>query len=488
MDISAKGNTMDRENITRLPFLKSALTLENPFIDIEGVTQWLKRRREEVSVKIEKIRFPEMEQWYFDSMNGNLKHKSGKFFSIDGLHVKTNWGRVSEWSQPIINQPEIGFLGIIAREIDGILYFLMQAKIEPGNINYVQLSPTLQATKSNYTQVHKGRKPLYLDYFLDGSNYRVLVDQLQSEQGGRFYRKRNRNMIVLVDKDEDIPVYDDFAWLTLGQIKKLMRIDNTVNMDTRTVISAIPFGEYRLDVIDFFNIMNDSRVGFDKFKQGMLTSSLISGKSLSDFDRILSWLAQMKTKYELDVEKVPLRDVRNWITTEYNIHHEDNRYFRILPVSVEINNREVTHWTQPLLEPAQEGLIAFIVKKIGNVYHFLVQAKVECGNLDVLEFAPTVQCLTGNYRDTKKGALPFLDDVLNANPHQVKFDTLQSEEGGRFYREQNRNLIVEADDGFNEILPENYIWMTLAQLKTFLRFNNYLNIQARSLISAIDFI
>jgi oxidase EvaA len=78
--------------------------------------------------------------------------------------------------------------------------------------------------------------------------------------------------------------------------------------------------------------------------------------------------------------------------------------------------------------------------------------------------------------------------VLNAKAHQIKFDTFQSEEGGRFFREQNRNLIIEADDDFDKEVPENYIWMTLGQLKLFLKFNNYLNIQARSLISAIDFI
>ena len=155
---------------------------------------------------------------------------------------------------------------------------------------------------------------------------------------------------------------------------------------------------------------------------------------------------------------------------------------------VKIDNREVTQWTQPLMEPAQEGLIVFIVKKFNDVYHFLVQAKVECGNLDILEIAPTVQCLTGNYRDTQKGTLPFLEYVLNVKPHQIKFDTFQSEEGGRFFQEQNRNLIIEAEDDFDKEVPENYIWMTLGQLKLFLKFNNYLNIQARSLISAIDFI
>jgi oxidase EvaA len=76
---------------------------------------------------------------------------------------------------------------------------------------------------------------------------------------------------------------------------------------------------------------------------------------------------------------------------------------------------------------------------------------------------------------------------LSANKDQIIFDTLQSEEGGRFYKEQNRNMLVLAGDEISEELPENYIWMTLNQLYTFLKFNNYLNIQARSLIAAISF-
>jgi oxidase EvaA len=117
-----------------------------------------------------------------------------------------------------------------------------------------------------------------------------------------------------------------------------------------------------------------------------------------------------------------------------------------------------------------------------------VQAKLESGNFDILELAPTVQCLTGNYRNTGSENLPFLEYVLSAKDAQIVSDTLQSEEGGRFYREQNRNLIIEANGNFPEQLPPNYMWMTLHQLKTFIRFNNYLNIQSRSLLSAISFI
>jgi oxidase EvaA len=49
-------------------------------------------------------------------------------------------------------------------------------------------------------------------------------------------------------------------------------------------------------------------------------------------------------------------------------------------------------------------------------------------------------------------------------------------------------MIVVAGDEISEILPENYIWMTLNQLNEFIKFNNYLNIQARSLIAAVSFI
>lgn len=68
---------------------------------------------------------------------------------------------------------------------------------------------------------------------------------------------------------------------------------------------------------------------------------------------------------------------------------------------VEIGNREVISWDQPMVRSAQEGLMGFIVKKIDGIYHFLVQAKLESGNFDVVEMAPTVQCLTGNYRKGK---------------------------------------------------------------------------------------
>ena len=117
-----------------------------------------------------------------------------------------------------------------------------------------------------------------------------------------------------------------------------------------------------------------------------------------------------------------------------------------------------------------------------------MQAKLESGNFDVVEMAPTVQCLTGNYRKGENEyTIPYLETILDAPKDKVWYSSYQSEEGGRFFQEQNLNIIVEVGDEFPVEVDENYCWMTLNQMLSFVTYNNYLNIAARSLLSAISF-
>lgn len=468
-------------------FFRSAASVSDALHPTEFIEAWLREKNLSVSVMVEQIPLHALKQWETETGTGNIRHKSGKFFSIEGVRVQTNAGLVARWEQPIINQPEIGILGILTKKINGVLHLLMQAKIEPGNINTVQLSPTLQATRSNYMRVHQGKTPLFLEYFNGEKRVEVLLDQLQSEQGARFLRKRNRNIIVEVEQDALTTIPDHFIWVTLGQLKELICKNNLVNMDTRTVISGIPFtigatiqgAEQPSDSI----IESTSRAGLL-----MLNSLLCTAPPLHDLTGLISWITRLKIRYELNAEQIPLNSVNGW---HYNgaswVHHLD-RYFSVIGVNVSIGNREVISWDQPMIKPAQEGVIAFIVKEIHGILHFLVQAKVEVGNFDILELAPTVQCLTGNYREgVNEYSVPFISDIMNAPSERVWYSAWQSEEGGRFYREQNLNRIVEADDDFPEEVPENYCWMTLNQLMNFIQYNNYLNIAARSLIAAIRF-
>lgn len=463
-------------------FLQSVLFDSEQCQSLESVLTWLQSKRQAVQVTVRQIPITEMEQWAYDDVEGMIRHASGKFFSIDGVRIHTNYGLKHTWDQPLINQPEIGFLGILTQVRNGVLHFLLQAKIEPGNINVVQLSPTLQATKSNYTRVHKGKTPLFLEYFNGEKKVRVLIDQLQSEQGSRFFKKRNRNIIIEVPEDEKLAIPDNFIWLTLRQLKELMSVDNVVNMDTRTVISAIGFGEYG-NVTSLRQCIPPSASHMDAEQ---IYSLIGDCPPMLSIEKILSWMTNLKSKYELSVERIPLKEVQEWSFDGNSVYNLSKKYFTVIGTHVEIDNREVTTWDQPMIKPAQEGLIGFIIKKINGTYHFLVQAKVEVGCFDVAEIAPTVQCLTGNYRKNQNEyTVPFIEYFLNTSGFRVIHKTMQSEEGGRFFKEQNLNMIIEAPDNFPIDVPENYCWMTFPQLLLFMRFNNYLNIATRNLLALL---
>lgn len=219
-----------------------------------------------------------------------------------------------------------------------------------------------------------------------------------------------------------------------------------------------------------------------------LYSVLSSDNHLHELQDIIQWMTSLKFKYELGVNSIGISKMKYWVYDGNVLRHEDNKYFDVIGVRVEIGNREVISWDQPMVRSAQEGLMGFIVKKINGIYHFLVQAKLEAGNFDIVEMAPTVQCLTGNYRKGKNEyTIPYLEQVLNAPNENIWYSSYQSEEGGRFFQEQNFNIIVEVGDEFPIEVEENYCWMTLNQMLSFVTYNNYLNIAARSLLSAVSF-
>jgi dTDP-4-dehydro-6-deoxy-alpha-D-glucopyranose 2,3-dehydratase len=442
---------------------------------VKETLRWLADRQDTHRFEVTRIPFDELDAWSFQPGTGNLVHRSGRFFTIEGLRVRTDYGRVTEWDQPIIHQPEIGILGVVVKEIDGVLHCLMQAKMEPGNINLIQLSPTVQATRSNFTRVHRGAGTRYLEYFTEPERATVLVDVLQSEQGSWFFAKRNRNIVVEVT--EDVPPHEDFRWMTIGEIQQLLRVDNVMNMDARTVLSCIPFARPTAAPPS----------GPDAAFNAALRRSMSSGGSaLHPMGAVLSWFTGCTSRYGVRADRIPLAQVRGWHRTRTAISHVDGRNFTIIGTRVEAANREVVHWTQPLLSPCGPGVSAFLVRSLGGVLHVLVHARPEAGHLHGVELAPTVQCIPDNYRGLPPEHRPrYLDYVEQAPAGRVRFDTVLSEEGGRFYHAEVRYMIVEVEDDFPVVEPEGYRWLTVDQITQLLRHSHYLNVQARSLVACL---
>ncbi|MGC3001259.1 NDP-hexose 2,3-dehydratase family protein [Streptomyces sp. G35A] len=430
----------------------SAAAVDGGVLTNAGVAAWLEDRRRAQAQRVERIPFAELDGWVFDDLTGDLRHRSGRFFSVHGLRVSSDFGPVPAWEQPIINQPEIGILGIALRDFDGIPHLLMQAKSEPGNVNGVQLSPTVQATKSNYMRVHGGSHVPYLECFRRPEQWSVVTDVLQSEQGSWFLRKRNRNMIITVGPD--VEAGEDFAWLTLGQVNALLHEENLVNMDARTVLSCLP--DWRAHAVEAVHADADIR----------------------------SWITRRRAEHEVRVTPIGLAETSDWNVGATEVAHERGQHFSIVAVDVASARREVRAWTQPLLEPHGTGLAALFVRRPGGVPHVLLRARAEPGFVSVVELGPTLQCAPENYAHLPPGLRPaYLDEVLARRAGAV-YDVRLSEEGGRFLHGQTHYIIIEVDDDL-PVASDEFRWVSLRQVDELLRYDHHLNVQARTLIAAL---
>ncbi|MEU7577811.1 NDP-hexose 2,3-dehydratase family protein [Streptomyces sp. NPDC041068] len=460
--------------------------VEHAVTSLRDFYAWLTSYRDTEQSKVRRIPFTELKAWRFEGSTGNLVHDSGRFFSVQGLRVRDAPGSVPSWEQPVISQPEVGVLGILVKEFNGIPHCLMQAKMEPGNHNGVQLSPTVQATRSNYTRVHGGRPVPYLDYFRNASGHRVLADVLQSEQGSWFHRKRNRNIVV--ETTEDVELLDGFYWLSAGQLHALLAVDDLVNMDARTVMSCLPLTDPALPNLRPPD--GDPRslypVDVDTIRTSLTRSLDPAHGALHSPGSLRNWFTGARADFEGEATLVGLGSIRGWHRTEDRISHESGLFFDVMAVDVETGSREIGGWTQPMIEARGQGVTAFLVQRIDGVLHVLVRAKHEPGFMDAVELAPTVQCTPENYTVLPaEAAPPFLDEVLSAPAEAIRFDTVLSEEGGRFFHTRSRHVIVEISPERELQEPDDFRWLTAHQLSGLVQHSNYLNIQARSLLACL---
>jgi oxidase EvaA len=377
----------------------------------------------------------ELDNWGFDE-NGNYGHISRKFFSIKGV-------RFQDMEFPIIDQPEIGILGVLSTYFDGVLHFLVQLKDEPGNELRHQLSPTVQATKSNYTTVHGGKVPYYLDYFLNENNSRILFDQYLSEQGFRYYKKRNRNMIVLVHNQ--IEVKPGFFWLTLGQIYELFAQPLFINACLRSVLSMLPKSVF----------MND----FDNYSFNILNSKLIRRKENFDFNSTL----------------VDLSILKGWgLQYDGIFKSHESKYFSLVGLQIIGNSREVSKWCQPLLKESGSGQYGLILGDIDGKLCCFWKFVSEPGLFDKVELGPTWIIRSG---ESTKSAL--LDEFITKGKELQSI--LMPEEGGRFYHSNFFHTIIHIGEVSSDALGDEFIALDADQTFFSNTILSNLNIEARSL-------
>ena len=444
------------------------ITSETPLHSMTELTDWIKERNDRLDVRVDRISLEECTPWFLDEKDGCIRNENNSFFQIRGIRQYEDDRIIAE--QPIIIQDEIGFLGIITCRIGDTWHYLMQAKIEPGNVNVVQISPTLQATKSNFTGKHGGRIPEYLDSFMHMEPRDIIVDQIQSEQSSRFLKKRNRNVILKVNEvlKEDVA----HRWMTLRQIKDLMQQDNLVNMDTRTVLSCIPY----------VLMGQDSDVPFKNKSYFYKTAWSMNRRTIAE---LYHGMNDYKMLRYVRRELTGLNELDGWGFTGNEFACESEYPFKVIFCDIAIEGREVSHWRQPLFASNGKATFGLLCCDDDGVMKFLVKIRPEPGCFDGIEIGPTIQ---KEYTD-KEPADPveeYFFKRLMTGENDIIIDRILSEEGGRFYQEENRNVIIITQKDELKEIPEGYTWSDYGTLNILTQINNCLNIQLRNLLSLLE--
>ena len=413
----------------------------------KNISNWLNHQKKKQFLSVEKKDLFKLIKWVYNKRE--IYHESKKFFKITGIRIKTNFYNKKNWDQPIIVQNEIGILGIIKNVRTN--KYLLQAKVEPGNINKIQISPTVQATKSNYSRIHGGKKIPFLEYFKK-KNKNL---SLQTEQAFRYYNKKNSNIIAYVSKKFDLD--ERFRWFSKIEIYNLLKEKNFINMDTLSVFSSF---------------IKKKKVDFP----------------LNNKKEIIDWKNSLNKKYYLKNKIINLNSIKNWNLTKKKIFHQTNNYFSVIGIKVKTNKREITEWNQPIIMGSKMAFVGYLIKKFRNTNHYLCRYILKPGSK-----VGTLTCTvnTSKLRNYKKNKdlTSFQKNLISKyfiNSKNIIYNNILSDEGGRFYHSQIKYMACKLNKYQSIKLPDRYIWLSQNQIIDLIN-KQKIDIEARLLFGIINF-
>ena len=423
----------------------------------EWLHEWFEQTKAASAFHITDTTLDASEHWGLS--DGAIRHDSGRFFSVVGVSWTAPEG--ASVSQPMFKQEEEGTLGFLLRKGGTCNELLAYAKIEPGNVNTLQLAPTCQATRSNISRAHGGEPPPFADVF-ERTNHRFLYDVPQSEQGTRFFGKRNRNVLASAWRVLTPP--PTHRWLAVEELLDLLEVDFTINTDARSVLVCCPWETLV------------GRTPFSRYGSGFGSELARSARENGDE----AWLAQLREQIARERVKtaqpatIDLHDLAGWRIKESGVEPESAGPFRVFQIKVDVRGREVSSWDQPIISSASDGSIDLVCGRSAGVLRFLLRPYAEPGLLNLVQLGPTVEEEPGGVKE---------ENPINIDGALLRVECRQSEEGGRFFHDSNRFRIVDVGEACEP--PDGWHWFTLAQVRRLLDEGGWLTNEARSVLALL---
>jgi oxidase EvaA len=187
-------------------------------------------------------------------------------------------------------------------------------------------------------------------------------------------------------------------------------------------------------------------------------------------DAIGAWFSSLLDEARCRVESIPLAESAEWHDDGGAIVHRSGGFFRV--VGLECDG----HAAAIFIEQRTVGTLGFLIR--GG--ELLVHAKIEPGNVGLVQLAPTCQATDSNARRIHGGAAPPFIDAFPRGAANALYDVDQSEQGTRFLGKCNRNVLVAAPADVP--LPATHRWMDVDEVLELARHDYVVNTDARSVL------
>lgn len=215
----------------------------------------------------------------------------------------------------------------------------------------------------------------------------------------------------------------------------------------------------------------------EKFKDEMMR---LKNSENQEIKPILKWFHERQKKVKSSSRIINLNNCEGWsFDRNSNLQHKSGQFFKVKGVeTMGAADREVKSWTQPILTQKHGGVLAFICRqteKYGT--EFLIEAKIEPGDDSKLKISPSFQATQSNMNRAHGGSLPqFYDIVIKQKGVELIYFTIHNEEGARFWKKSNWNVIVRLKNPNDKrIKGKNYKWASYSQIKKLSLKNRLVN-------------
>ena len=230
IDFAMEGNILHADTRSILFFVFFRELIKQKFIEIGNDDL------NKLFSKFSLFAFKNQSPWIFKKMKDICVYRNGKIYLDDkkeyfdkryilGVSVKSNAREISIWDQPLLSIESKSIYLFISKK-GGEYYLLVSIGLAPGLFTEFEILPSFV---ENYSELKN------FDYSKLMGKTKELHTSWQTEEGGRFYKRRNLNKIIYCEEMNSFKNEPNLFWIKLNEFYKFSFNTNFVSMELRSI-------------------------------------------------------------------------------------------------------------------------------------------------------------------------------------------------------------------------------------------------------------